>query len=206
MPLRDGTGETSSTTGPASMGLGRLPGYFLERGTIGLVDGIAIVGCLHARPMMPRLRRCPKPRMRRRGDRSSFVIHPRPPSALGKSRSTMSDPDTFTTLHIAITDVITAAVGLPVVWRRLRATYPARRSSWLPCRAAPCSLGESAQTCPNSTTTAFPCSAPMTGPHRCSCMSAWAATPAYARPPTIACLPKSAALSIIALAVCAIPI
>lgn len=76
MPPRDGTGETSPTTGPASMRLGRLPGYFLERGTIGGVDGIAIVGCLHGRPMMPRLRRCPKPRMRRRGGAAEKVFHP----------------------------------------------------------------------------------------------------------------------------------
>ena len=36
----------------------------------------------------------------------------------------MTDPGTFTALHIAITAVITAAVGLPVTWWRLRPTYP----------------------------------------------------------------------------------
>jgi hypothetical protein len=36
----------------------------------------------------------------------------------------MPDPGTFTTLHIAITAAITAAVGLPVAFWRLRPTYP----------------------------------------------------------------------------------
>jgi hypothetical protein len=36
----------------------------------------------------------------------------------------MTGPGTFTTVHIAITAVITAAVGLPLAWWRLRPTYP----------------------------------------------------------------------------------
>ncbi len=40
-------------------------------------------------------------------------------------RSTMADPGTFTALHIAVTAVVTAAAGLPVVLWRLRATYRA---------------------------------------------------------------------------------
>jgi hypothetical protein len=36
----------------------------------------------------------------------------------------MTDPGTFTTLHIAITAVITAAVGLPIAWWRIRPAYP----------------------------------------------------------------------------------
>jgi hypothetical protein len=36
----------------------------------------------------------------------------------------MTDPGTFSILHIAMTAVITAAVGLPFAWWRLRATYP----------------------------------------------------------------------------------
>ena len=37
----------------------------------------------------------------------------------------MADPGTFTVLHIAVTAVVTAAAGLPVVLWRLRATYRA---------------------------------------------------------------------------------
>ena len=36
----------------------------------------------------------------------------------------MPNPGTFTTLHIAITAAITAAVGLPVAFWRLRPSYP----------------------------------------------------------------------------------
>ncbi|HZA09017.1 hypothetical protein [Mycobacterium sp.] len=36
----------------------------------------------------------------------------------------MTDPGTFTTLHIALTSAITAVVGLPIAWWRLRPTYP----------------------------------------------------------------------------------
>jgi hypothetical protein len=36
----------------------------------------------------------------------------------------VADPGTFTTLHIAITAIITAAIGLAVAWWRLRPTYP----------------------------------------------------------------------------------
>ena len=36
----------------------------------------------------------------------------------------MTDPGTFTALHIAITAAITAAIGLPIAWLRLRPTYP----------------------------------------------------------------------------------
>ena len=37
----------------------------------------------------------------------------------------MADPGTFTVLHIAVTAVVTAAVGVPVVLWRLRPTYRA---------------------------------------------------------------------------------
>jgi hypothetical protein len=35
----------------------------------------------------------------------------------------MADPGTFTALHIAVTAVVTAVIGLPVVLWRLRPTY-----------------------------------------------------------------------------------
>jgi len=37
----------------------------------------------------------------------------------------MADPGTFTALHIAVTALVTAAAGLPVIPWRLRATYRA---------------------------------------------------------------------------------
>jgi len=46
-------------------------------------------------------------------------------SSRTKKKSTMADPGTFTVLHIAVTAVVTAAVGVPVVLWRLRPTYRA---------------------------------------------------------------------------------
>ena len=37
--------------------------------------------------------------------------------------STMADPGTFTALHIAVTALVTAAAGLPIILWQLRPTY-----------------------------------------------------------------------------------
>jgi len=58
----------------------------------------------------------------RRSQQPLIIIVSQVPANL---RSTMADPGTFTALHIAVTAVVTAAAGLPVILWRLRATYRA---------------------------------------------------------------------------------